>query len=90
MALFIVRITRDYSISEGFERIIEADTEEQAEAAADALAVYSDMNCPDDCSEEGGGGDIGAGNFGVDKFRDYEGPGGADLVAADFLLEMAE
>jgi hypothetical protein len=85
MPRYIVNITRDYTVSEGFSRIIEADSQEDAEAAADSLARDSDDNCPDDCSEENGGPDEGAGSFSPGLVQLYRGAEPADYVAGEPL-----
>ena len=55
MPNFQVRIERDYVVVEGFDRIVEAESQEAATAAARAMAAKSDRDCPDDCSETAGG-----------------------------------
>lgn len=60
MPKFKVCFERTYSITEGFERIIEAPSQAEAEAAAANLAVEFNSDCPDDCSEiESGDTEIG-------------------------------
>lgn len=49
------RIEREYTIIESFDREYEAASAEEAQAMADAEAAESNMDCPDDCSETGGG-----------------------------------
>lgn len=56
MPKFKFSFARDYTIREGFDRIIEAPSLAEAEAAAANLAVEYNRGCPDDCSESGGGG----------------------------------
>lgn len=51
MPKFRFSFERTYSITEGFERIIDAPSEAEAEAAASSLASEFNMDCPDDCSE---------------------------------------
>jgi hypothetical protein len=55
MPKFTFRISREYTITESFDREFEADTEAEAQALADAEADESNMDCPDDCSEDEGG-----------------------------------
>lgn len=55
MPKFKFSFERDYTIREGFNRVIEADTLEQAQATAHNLAVMFNDDCPDDCSESDGG-----------------------------------
>jgi len=55
MPKFKFSFERDYTIREGFDRVIEADTLEEAQAIADVLANDFNMDCPDDCSESDGG-----------------------------------
>jgi hypothetical protein len=62
MAKFKFRFERDYTVREGFERIIVANTLAEAEAAASNLAQEFNHDCPDDCTESGQGGP-GAGAF---------------------------
>ena len=52
MAMFKFKFSRTYTITEGFERIIRADTLAEAQAAADTLAQEFNHDCPDDCSED--------------------------------------
>lgn len=53
---------RTYSFTEGFERIIDAPSEAEAEAAAANLASEFNKDCPDDISEIESG-DASAGGF---------------------------
>lgn len=55
MPNFKFSFERDYTIREGFDRVIEAETLEEAQAIADRLASEFNMDCPDDCSESDGG-----------------------------------
>lgn len=55
MAKFKFQFTRAYTITEGFERIIEAPSLAEAQAAAGNLAREFDDDCPDDCAEFEGG-----------------------------------
>jgi hypothetical protein len=52
MAKFKYNFRRTYSITEGFERIIDAPSRAEADAAARNLATEFDDDCPDDCSED--------------------------------------
>jgi hypothetical protein len=56
MPKFKFKISRTYEIVEGFEREYEAATVEDARRMADAEAEESNMDCPDDCSEDESGG----------------------------------
>lgn len=49
------KIEREYSITESFEREYETDTVDAAQALADVEADESNMDCPDDCSEDESG-----------------------------------
>lgn len=51
MPKFRFSFERTYTITEGFERIIDAPSEAEANAAAEIVASQSNMDCPDDCSE---------------------------------------
>lgn len=62
MPKFRMRFEREYTITEGFERIIDAPSLAEAEAAAANLCSAFDQDCPDDCTESGAGGP-GAGEF---------------------------
>ena len=55
MAKFTFRISREYTITESFDRDFEVGTVGEAQALADAEADESNMNCPDDCSEDESG-----------------------------------
>jgi len=55
MPNFKFSFARDYTIREGFERVIEADTLEKAQEIANRLAEEFNHDCPDDCSESDGG-----------------------------------
>lgn len=63
MPKFKYQFSREYTIREGFDRIIDAPSFAEAEAAAANLAVGFNHDCPDDCSEIG---DEGAGAFTAD------------------------
>lgn len=56
MPKYEFKFSRDYTIREGFTRIISAPSLPEAEAAALNLATEFNDDCPDDCSEEDGGG----------------------------------
>lgn len=60
MPKFRVWVEREYTITEGFDREIEAETEDQATDHARDLASQSNMDCPDDVSETNGGGECGS------------------------------
>ena len=62
MPKFKFYFSRTYTIVEGFERVIDAPSLAEAEAAAGDLASEFNMDCPDDCTESGSGG-AGAGDF---------------------------
>lgn len=62
MPKFKFSFERTYSITEGFERVIEAPSFAEAEAAASNLAAEFNQDCPDDC-EEIESGDIEIGSF---------------------------
>lgn len=64
MPKYKFKFERTYETTEGFERVIEAPSLAEAEAAAKNLSIEFDMDCPDDCMDYGGG--EGAGNFEVD------------------------
>lgn len=55
MPKYKFRFSRDYTISESFERIISAPSLPEAEAAAANLASEFNHDCPDDCSEDESG-----------------------------------
>lgn len=63
MPKYKFQFARDYTVREGFDRIIEAPSLAEAEAAAVNLATEFNNDCPDDCSEYEGG---GAGGFDAD------------------------
>jgi hypothetical protein len=71
MPKFKFSITRTYTITEGFEREYEADSLEEAQALADAMAQECNMDCPDDCSEQEGG-FTESSDFEADLLRDAE------------------
>jgi hypothetical protein len=56
MARWTFNITREVTITEGFSRTYEAASFEEAEAMAEQEAEEANMDCPDDCTEEGSGG----------------------------------
>lgn len=64
MPIYRIRFSRDYTIREGFDRYVEAANREEAAEIADGFAAFCDSDCPDDCSEIGGG---EAGEFEVDS-----------------------
>lgn len=66
MPKFKVRIERTYTITEGFDRVIEASGREEALAAGANLCSEFDQDCPDDCSEDERG-YTETGDFEVDK-----------------------
>ena len=65
MPKFTFAIRRTYTITEGFDRIYDAETPEQAQAMADAECAEYDMDCPDDCAEDERG-FTESSNFGAD------------------------
>lgn len=53
MPVFHVRISREVTSWDTFERLIEAGTEDEARELADLLAVEGNSSCPDDVTNEG-------------------------------------
>src|SRR5262245_8981500 len=82
MPKFDIEIYREYTITEGFRRVIEAPDKDAAIARAQEIASDSNMDCPDDCSEIEGG-YTEAGDFQVDHddVRDSNAP--ADEVVEE-------
>ncbi len=54
MPRFKFSFERDVTETEGFERIIEAPSRAEAEAAANNLTIEFNHSCPDDCDTPGG------------------------------------
>lgn len=55
MPKFKFQFRRTYTITEGFDREIEAETAEEAQLLADAVAVEANSDSPDDvCEDERG------------------------------------
>lgn len=52
MPKFKIKFSRTYTISEGFERVVEAPSLAEAVAASSGLAQEFNGDCPDDCSED--------------------------------------
>jgi hypothetical protein len=82
MPKFKFSFERTYSITEGFERVIEAPSFAEAEAAAANLAVEFNHDCPDDCSE------IESGDTQIGNFEATSSPAIRDTAeAADYVVQ---
>lgn len=86
MPVFKVRIERDYVVTEDFTRYIAADDIDVARDLAAELALASDMDCPDDVSETGGG---GAGDFCVMDLAAAEPNPGEEVLTWDDIKELS-
>lgn len=80
MPKYKFHFARDYTIREGFYRVIDAPSFAEANAAAHNLAREFNNDCPDDCSETGG---EGATSFDVE-----DGPKGELIEPADYKIGL--
>lgn len=82
MPKFKFSFERTYSITEGFDRVIEAPSFAEAEAAASNLAVEFNHDCPDDCSE------IESGDTEIGDFEESSSPAIRDTTEpADYVVD---
>ena len=80
MAKFKIVLTREWSVSDTLERIIEADTIEQVEEIACAMCREYDHDCPDDVTTARSvSGE--ASDWDLETAEDYDGVEAADRGA---------